>query len=213
MHFLRLSVLNVPAEGVSYDFDLRFTFYNSTIDDEIKLSFYVESKSDGSWAYVWVKVPAIPANDKATIYMYYGDPSASSESNATTAFICWDDFEQDRGWTYSENGDPFSGNYATDDYHSSSKSYKISYPSNTGSSPGYYGQIAKELTFDNSQVKIELWVKDSCTAGSSAAGYHFKKVKLGTEQLWSDDVIGDEGWMYVSVTTTPSAGTESLILS
>ena len=30
-------------------------------------------------------------------------------------------FEQDRGWTYRENGDPFSGNYATDDYHSSSK--------------------------------------------------------------------------------------------
>jgi len=67
-------------DDMQADFDdLRFTIYNSTIDDEVPLDYYLESKSDGSWAYVWVKIPEIPANSNVTIYMYYGNPSATSE--------------------------------------------------------------------------------------------------------------------------------------
>ena len=205
--------INVTYDAdMQADFDdLRFTIYNSTVYNEVLLDYYLESKSDGSWAYIWVEILEILASSTATIYMYYGNPSAISESNASATFIFWDDFEQDRGWTYSENGGSFSGQYTTDQYHSESTSYKISYPSGTGSSAGYYGQIAKGITFDGSQVKIEVWVYDSYNGATD--GYHIKKVKLGGTQLWSDDVAGDEGgWMHVSVATTPSAGTSNLIL-
>ncbi|MHA1216589.1 MAG: DUF2341 domain-containing protein, partial [Candidatus Thorarchaeota archaeon] len=204
--------MNVTYDNdMQADFDdLRFTIYNSTIHDEVLLDYYIESESDSSWAYVWVEIPEISASSTVTIYMYYGNPSATSASNASATFILWDDFEQDREWTYSENGASFSGEYATDLYHSASTSYRISYPSGTTSSAGYYGQIAKGITFDGSQVKIEVWVRDSYAGGTS--GYHVKKVKLGGTQLWSDDVAGDEGWMHVSVATTPSEGTSNLIL-
>jgi len=35
---------------------------------------------------IWVKVPYIPANGTATIYMYYGNPNLLSESNIDTVF-------------------------------------------------------------------------------------------------------------------------------
>ena len=56
--------------------DIRFT--NST-DDE--LSFWIESwNSTGQEATIWVKVISLPNNANTTIYMYYGNQTAESES-------------------------------------------------------------------------------------------------------------------------------------
>jgi len=44
-------------------------------------------------AKVWVKVPSIPANGTTELYMYYGNPSASSESDGDATFLLFDDFE------------------------------------------------------------------------------------------------------------------------
>ena len=207
------------AMNVTYDDDmqpdfddLRFTIYDSTVYDEVKLDYYIESKSDGSWAYVWVEIPKIPANNNATIYMYYGNSSVTSESNASATFIFWDDFEQDRGWEYGESKDGFYGTYpSTSQYYSPTKSYEIGLPSDTATASGDYCQISKAITFDGSQVKIEVRVKDS--RDGSAANYHYKKVKLGSTQLWSSDAGSDTNeWQLVSVTTTPAAGTKNLIL-
>jgi len=41
---------------------------------------------------IWVKVPYIPPNSTTMIYMYYGNPSATSESNANEVFLFFDDF-------------------------------------------------------------------------------------------------------------------------
>ena len=73
--------------------DLRFTWLNTSNNEEVEISYWIESKVDGSWAYVWVKVPEIPANDNATVYVYYGNPSATSESNGTAVFEFFDDFD------------------------------------------------------------------------------------------------------------------------
>jgi hypothetical protein len=40
-----------------------------------------------------VKVPSIPASSTKTIYVYYGNPSATSASNGANTFIFFDDFE------------------------------------------------------------------------------------------------------------------------
>lgn len=41
---------------------------------------------------IWIKVPAIPSNGSATVYLFYGNPSASSSSNGNTVFELFDDF-------------------------------------------------------------------------------------------------------------------------
>ena len=82
--------------GAGFDFtkvqangaDIRFT----ASDGVTLLPFWIESWSAGSSrASLWVKVPSIPSTG-ATVYMYYGDPSAGSASNGTNTFIFFDDF-------------------------------------------------------------------------------------------------------------------------
>ncbi|RLI27326.1 hypothetical protein DRO58_04495, partial [Candidatus Bathyarchaeota archaeon] len=64
--------------------DIRFT----ASDGETLLSYWIEEKVDGNYAIVWVKIPSIPANpDTAIIYIYYGNPTATSESDEDATFI------------------------------------------------------------------------------------------------------------------------------
>ena len=69
--------------------------------DEVFTRLYYWKESSN---IVWIKVPSIPANGEATVYMYYGNPSAGSESDASETFDFYDDFEGtgnlngQRGW-------------------------------------------------------------------------------------------------------------------
>ena len=71
--------------------DIRFV----DSDDSTKLSYWIESGCNTSSTKIWVKVPSIPASSTKTIYMYYGNPSASSESDGEVVFEFFDDFEGD----------------------------------------------------------------------------------------------------------------------
>jgi len=72
--------------------DIRFT----DSDGVTELSYWMEEKVDGDYAVFWVKVPSIPASpDAATIYIYYGNPSATTTSNGEATFLLFDDFEGD----------------------------------------------------------------------------------------------------------------------
>ncbi|NIA04025.1 MAG: DUF2341 domain-containing protein, partial [Nitrospiraceae bacterium] len=88
---------------------------------------------------VWLKVPSIPASSNKTIYMYYGNPSASSESNATSVF---EDIIDDTiaSWMLNEG----SGTSAED----------TSGNNNVGTLPGGTSWISspfdKALSFDGS---------------------------------------------------------------
>lgn len=74
--------------GMNNDFsDLRFTDSSGTI-----MHYWVESKTDGSSATVWVKVPSLAGSGDTTIYMYYGNSSATSESDGNNVFLLFDDF-------------------------------------------------------------------------------------------------------------------------
>ena len=63
--------------------DVRFTS-----DDGItEIPYWMEEKVDGDYAIFWVKVPSIPASpDTVTIYIYYGNPSATTTSNGEATF-------------------------------------------------------------------------------------------------------------------------------
>jgi len=67
--------------------DIRFTKDDGTT----KIPYWIESGCNTSETKIWVKVPSIPANSDVTIYMYYGNPNASSESNGDNVFEFFDD--------------------------------------------------------------------------------------------------------------------------
>ena len=70
-------------------------------DDSTLLSYWIESwDSSGQTATIWVKVPSIPASSNYTIYMYFGNASATSASNGNATFEFFDDFSGDLSkWT------------------------------------------------------------------------------------------------------------------
>jgi hypothetical protein len=65
---------------------------------------------------VWVKVPSIPASTTKTIYVYYGNPGATSLSNGDSTFDYFDTGDKFTTWTqgtYSLSQDTSTGNPAT----------------------------------------------------------------------------------------------------
>ncbi|RDD52527.1 DUF2341 domain-containing protein [Nanoarchaeota archaeon NZ13-N] len=78
--------------------DIRFTYVypNGT---EVKIPYWIESGCNTQNTKIWVKVPSIPANRNATIYIYYGNPFATSESNPNSVFIYFDTFDDLSKWS------------------------------------------------------------------------------------------------------------------
>jgi len=59
--------------------DIRF----ADSDGITPIDYYIEGPCDDPNTKIWVKVPSIPANSTKIIYIYYGNPTAVSESDLT----------------------------------------------------------------------------------------------------------------------------------
>ena len=57
------------------------------------LSYYVMSGINTNATIIWVKVPSLPASGTRTVYMYYGNQSATSLSNANNTFAFYEGFD------------------------------------------------------------------------------------------------------------------------
>jgi len=69
--------------------DIRFTDSDGTT----LLPYWIEPGTCNTPSTViWVRVPQIPAGSLKTIYVYYGNPSATSASNPQNVFTLFDDF-------------------------------------------------------------------------------------------------------------------------
>jgi len=82
--------------NVTYDSDMASDFSDIRFVDSNnnELSYWLEDKSNGNWAYFWVKIPSIPSSGTTTISMYYGNTSVvSSQSNGQSTFPFFDDFD------------------------------------------------------------------------------------------------------------------------
>jgi len=65
------------------------------------LDYWIEEKSDGDNAVFWVEVDSIPASPgSATIYVYYGNDTATTTSNGKNTFDWFDDFVLDSSIDY-----------------------------------------------------------------------------------------------------------------
>jgi len=86
---------DVTNGKVQADFDdLRFTDINGKL-----LNYWIEDDTSSSLD-VWAKLPSIPTSG-ATVYMYYGNPSASSYQNGNNTFEFFDDFDTDSSTNYT----------------------------------------------------------------------------------------------------------------
>jgi len=75
------------------------------------LSYYIQSGINTNGTILWIKVSNLPANSTRTIYMYYGNPSATAASNAQTTFAFFEGFESNTLGRFSSACG--SGNTAT----------------------------------------------------------------------------------------------------
>ncbi len=85
--------------------DIRFT----SSDEISQLSYWIESYTFGVSAIVWIKIDSIPADPfTKTIYIYYDNPVALSQSNGPNTFVFYDDFESGNldGWIQYYAGAP-----------------------------------------------------------------------------------------------------------
>jgi len=63
--------------------DIRFTDFDGTL-----LNYWIEPNTcNTNNTKIWVKVPFIPGGSTETIYLWYGNPNATSMSNASSVFI------------------------------------------------------------------------------------------------------------------------------
>ena len=90
--------------NITYDSDMKndfsdIRFVNSSGGINV-LDYWIEDKSDGNWALVWVEIDGnITTINKTLAWLYYGNSDASSASNGTKTFILFDDF---LGSTYDD---------------------------------------------------------------------------------------------------------------
>jgi hypothetical protein len=63
--------------------DIRFT----DSDGSTLLPYWLEGPINAANTKIWVKVPSIPASGVKVIYLYYGNPTAQSESSIADTFI------------------------------------------------------------------------------------------------------------------------------
>jgi len=91
----------------------RFTYYNYSTETETEIPFWIESwNSTAETSTIWVNVTFLANNTNTTIYLYYGNTSASSASNGTNTFEFFDDFDNTNNWEkqkfYSSGSDAVS---------------------------------------------------------------------------------------------------------
>lgn len=83
------------AVNITYDDDMQVDFDDLRFiddDDATEIDYWLETKLNSEWAYVWVEIPTIPASDTKDIIIYYGNSEVSTTSNADATFDVYSDF-------------------------------------------------------------------------------------------------------------------------
>jgi hypothetical protein len=75
--------------------DIRFTLSNGTT----QLPYWIQEKADCNYALIWVKITDNLSSSPVTIYVYFGNASASTTTNGKNTFIIFDNFDNLNDWT------------------------------------------------------------------------------------------------------------------
>lgn len=183
--------------------DLRFT----TSDGQTAVLAWLENKTDSSVAYVWVKLPTIPASPSTVkYYIYYGNSAAASGWSAGgSIFTTFDDFE--RGVNTDEVGGAWTETSGTCEISTSqakdgTRSAKI-----TGGAAA--STMTTPLTAQTQKYAVREWVyKETATVTSQIFGHgngtncFFARLE-GAEALQYYNGAG--AWAATGTTVTPDA--------
>ena len=162
------------------------------MDNTVALNYWIEEWNTSGDSRIWMKVPDISANSSETIYMYYNNSEASSESNGGMTFELYHVSGIKGFWHFDE--DSWSG---------ASEEVKDETGVNDGTAYGGAtttadGKFKRAGSFDgtndyadfgndeslNAQYQtIEFWVNYDC------ANHGFIMTK--------DVMFGDRGWSFV----------------
>jgi len=110
--------------NITYDSDMQSDFDDLRFTDSSEsneFNYWIEDKENDNYANVWVFVDNLLPNINTSIYMYYGNAGANSESNKSKSFLLYDDFVGDLNtnvWNSSQvwYAGERSGIYAVDCY-------------------------------------------------------------------------------------------------
>ncbi len=142
--------LNVTYEtGMNADFsDLRFTDSAGN-----SIPYWIQNYSASSWALVWVKVPTISASSNTTIYMYFGNSTATSESNKTAVLDEWEGFNGASAYSITVVGGVATYSFSTARYVEGNASLEYTETSTTA------GDTVKVRsgTISNENYEGDLW--------------------------------------------------------
>jgi|GEM_PF-787108 len=98
-----INITNAGAALTNYPIKVTVNYIDSKMKNDFSdirfidstgqlLNYWIQNYTAGVQATVWVNVTSLPASTTTAIYVYYGNPSASSASNGNNVFTFFDDF-------------------------------------------------------------------------------------------------------------------------
>jgi hypothetical protein len=143
-NYSAFSIDNHPGSGyqakitIAWKPGMRTDFRDIRFHDNLerKIPYWVESKTNGSTAVVWIKLTS-----SKIVTLRWGNPAARSESDGNAVFLFFDDFENGvSAWTLE--GGTFTKD--TSVFYSGAASGKFTQSSS--GDPGFYKLLQSELT-------------------------------------------------------------------
>lgn len=192
--------------------DLRVTDANGNA-----LCYFLQGPLDNASTIVWVKIPSLAAGGSTTLYLYYGDASASSTANPSCTFDYWEGFDDaitdfsvacgDVVWSIS--GGALFLNWSTKGMFIASPTFPLTpiliaeadVLSTSGRWPGLHwfkstSQYSYALTFGSSSVRISA-TPATTTDGDRCASHN-----------WASSVISVVNSNGIWNLTWPAEGTQ-----
>lgn len=162
-------------------------------DDATPISNYWVENCNNTATIIWIKVPSIPASSQKTIYLYYGNSSATPLSSVSNTFIR-DIPNVAAAWPMDESSGTSVADTTEDGYNGTATSTTGIVPGKFGNARSFNGtqgyiSIANESTlpFGTSPRTICAWALTNSLSGTSVI---FDTGTPSTDQFFS---IGRSG--------------------
>jgi len=127
--------------------DLRVT----QSDGQTLLPYWIDpSTCNTNKTMIWTKVPSIPASSSITIYVWYGNPQATSQANGSAVFIFFDDASSNKSSAYAFRDLYNAGQSGSLSYDAINKRYTLSW------SKDHVALVVNGIVLSNAEIEINF---------------------------------------------------------
>lgn len=189
------------AVNVTYDSDMSANFSDlrfTNASETTELSYWIQTKVNSAWAYVWIKGNLTSVGNQTFAYMYYGNPSVTNASSITTTMIFGDDFDDSSiNWTRWTNATGGTASTLTENNGYFNLSQAIASAS--------YTLVWSTASINISRPAIwETYLKISQTNNSAGANYRYMGMR-NTNPATGNPMVADVIETEYTDTTTPDS--------